>query len=348
MYKSFEMLSTEFISLTNFDPSNTTSNSQARLLAKFQLEGSVDSFRAAILAREIFIAISLEGVNNSNKTSLQNMLEVLSEISGALLLQREYNITAKIKAKIARIYAELEVEKYLPTDLILLLQGREIGLRVGFFAGNKMVWSEIISYISQDSDYKNTLESLKSLESRNLVILAEKEKWGDVDVILFSEVLFLLRVLYENVTYYKGVISQDKLIYNFFLLNGYHLSKKHFWNDLSFTLDLALKRKSKSNNTSRALSIMLFLLIILTQLTDYASTKAGVDTGISESNALMHYFMDSQGMVKFLILKFVAGIFLGWYFWGRVMASLVVVFIFTLVTFSNLLVIMHTLEIILL
>jgi hypothetical protein len=73
-----------------------------------------------------------------------------------------------------------------------------------------------------------------------------------------------------------------------------------------------------------------------------------VDTGISESNALMHYFMDSQGMVKFLILKFVAGIFLGWYFWGIVMASLVVVFIFTLVTFSNLLVIMHTLEIILL
>lgn len=346
MYKSFELLSSEFYLLTNLKPEIIASANQAKLLAKFRLQGSVDSSRAATLAREILVAISLLGVLEIN-TSLQKMLQLLTELSSPLLLENYSAVHSELDSHFSSLYEKLSIEKYLPKELLSMLVGSEGGLRVGFASNDSKVWREIANYILKDANYSKTLDSVIELELVNLDFLTNKEHVDKEVGVLLAEILFLLRVLYENVNYSNGNISIDKLLGNLFLLNGYRTDKKHFWNDFGFLLDLVLRRKSKITTTSRSLSITLFSLIVLTQLTDYASTKAGVRTGIPESNALMHYFMDSQGMLKFLLLKLLSGIFLGWYFWGRVLASLVVVLIFTLVTLSNLLVIVHTLEIIL-
>lgn len=80
-------------------------------------------------------------------------------------------------------------------------------------------------------------------------------------------------------------------------------------------------------------------VIILTQLTDAFSTRAGLSLNASEQNSAMGELINRYGINGFLFFKVTVGFILSALFWKRPTGSLLVILLYTAVTLNNILVI---------
>ena len=77
--------------------------------------------------------------------------------------------------------------------------------------------------------------------------------------------------------------------------------------------------------------------VVLTQITDAASTIAGIEHGgAAEANGAMADLMASTGYGGFILVKLAGAAFLSWYTWRRPRAPFVVASIYGAVTIWNL------------
>ena len=80
-------------------------------------------------------------------------------------------------------------------------------------------------------------------------------------------------------------------------------------------------------------------VIVLTQLTDALSTRAGLSLNASEQNSAMGELINRYGINGFLLFKVIVGFTLSTLFWKRPTGSLLVILLYTAVTLNNILVI---------
>lgn len=80
-------------------------------------------------------------------------------------------------------------------------------------------------------------------------------------------------------------------------------------------------------------------VIMLTQLTDAFSTRAGLSLNASEQNSAMGELINRYGINGFLFFKVIVGFILASLFWKRPTGSLLVILLYTAVTLNNILVI---------
>jgi hypothetical protein len=94
--------------------------------------------------------------------------------------------------------------------------------------------------------------------------------------------------------------------------------------------------KPKRNpEADKKVSVILSILIVLTQLGDYASTKLGLTLGAVEANGGMAKFIHNYGYDSFLYLKLAASAFLIWTCWKRPLAASIIILIYAAVIVHN-------------
>lgn len=111
---------------------------------------------------------------------------------------------------------------------------------------------------------------------------------------------------------------------------------------LTLTLKKYLKQfftliPTRDATANPKVSFILSLGILVTQVSDYLTTKLGLTVaGASEANSIMGRFINQYGWDAFLSLKLAASAFLIWTCWKRPLVASAIVVLYAGVVLNNL------------
>ena len=350
----FEHLKEHFIALTGVTYEQLPNLLEAKTFSRLRLNTSIDNVRAGELASTLAFKLTSESGQTPFDPKALSMLSVLTQISGQLPI---YNLGYRLKHN--GNFSQRRLLKYLnsseglfliPFQELLLLK-QSLPILSELYSSSKAVARKAPLLYSNPYLYQlmSNLLTLSEIEQEQLDLeltqirlsIYELRGRGKNKTTLdnLNQLLFVSQLALRLINSYATPLSETELVTKIVVLltNGqrtnYHL--KDLYKLPLTVIDTALRRNPVNGWASLPLSILLSTGIIITQLTDYISTRVGLKHGIEESNKLMHWYLDSQGLTSFLWVKLIAGFFLSWYFWRRPLASMVVILIFGFITLSN-------------
>lgn len=355
MYKLlFKELESEFTAFTGFSVQEIKDIEEARLLGHYRLKNVLDGVRATLLLEKILLFIFLHHENLNEIHSAEKMISLLAEIG----------LPAPLLNKVLSVMnLEENLDELVVSGIKLLLSEEVASLEVvslfqkPYYLVQKLIWSltedevsnELLSLGAFIVSNENSKVSYEELESISKSLIINQELFHGVErkkFILLREYIFLLKVLYSIKISNVNRISAELLLekyYNSLALvrlgfTGMKSLKRSSIEELK-SIEVGLRRSKKEGYASLPLSIILVFGIFISQIADFASTRAGIISGVEEGNFIMHNLLEGRGMIDFLLLKLGAAFFLSWYFWRRVVSSLIIILIFSLVSISNILIV---------
>ena len=360
MYKlKFLELESEWTYFTGFAVQEIKDNDEAKLLGRFRLKNVLDGVRASLLLEKILLFVFLHHENLSEIQSAEKMITLLAEIGlpAPLLNKVEsvMNLEENLDDMVVSGIKVFHKEEVASLEVISLFEKP-------YYEVQNLLWSLTEHEVSKELlllgtfivSNENSKAKYEELESLSESLIKNEELFHGVErkkFILLREYIFLLKVLYSIKISNLNRITADLLLEKYF--NSLTLVRLGFSEKKSVkrstirelkSIEVGLRRSKKEGYASLPLSIILVIGIFISQIADFASTRAGIISGVEEGNFIMHNLLEGRGMVDFLLLKLGAAFFLSWYFWRRVVSSLIIILIFSLVSISNILIVTFNYE----
>lgn len=354
----FEQLKEHFTALTGVTYEQLPDLLEAKTFSKFRLNNSIDNVRAGELASTLAFKLIFEARQELQHAKTLSMLSILTQISGQLPI---YTLGYRLKQsgrfgqrKLLKFLESSEGLSILPfQDLLLLKQclpilselytsSKAVSRKVPLLYPNPLLYQLTGNLLAlPKSEQKHLHAEIEQLRLSIYELRGRNKNKASLDNL--NQLLFVAQLALKLIEGSATQLSEAEIATKIIVLltNGQKINYnlKDLYKLPLTVIDTALRKNPVNGWASLPLSILLSAGIIITQLTDYISTRVGLKHGIEESNKLMHWYLDSQGLTSFLWMKLLAGVFLSWYFWRRPIASMVVILIFGFITFSNITVI---------